>query len=177
MENYKSVGVDKTAAELVCITGEQRLDGFVRELKRKNLTLATAESCTGGLIGKLLTDVPGASAVYLGGVISYTNEIKINVLGVSPETIQKHTEVSAETAKEMAECVRSKFSSDIGVSVTGFAGPDGGTEKDPVGTVFIAVATADETRVLRLSLDGEQNRAQIRRTAAHVTFAMVEKII
>ena len=115
------------------------------------------------------------SAVYLGGIISYTNEIKTNILGVSAETIEKHTEVSAETAKEMAECVRKKFSSDIGVSVTGFAGPDGGTEQDPVGTIFIAVATEGETRILRLSLDRSLDRAQIRRTSAHVIFAMIEK--
>ncbi len=177
MEKYKSVSLDKTAAELVCVMGEQRLEGFVAELKRKNLTLATAESCTGGLVGKLLTDVPGVSAVYVGGIISYTNEIKINILGVSAQTIEKYTEVSAETASEMAERVREKFSSDIGVSVTGFAGPDGGTENDPVGTVYIAIATANETRALRLSLDGKLGRAEIRRTAAHIIFAMIEKII
>lgn len=177
MENYKSVSLDKTAAELVCVMGEQRLEGLVSELKRKNITLATAESCTGGLVGKLLTDVSGVSAIYLGGVISYTNEIKINILGVSEQTIREHTEVSAETAVEMAERVKEKFSSDIGVAVTGFAGPDGGTEKDPVGTVYISVAAASGTKALRLSLDGDFNRAEIRRTAAHIIFAMVEKII
>ena len=177
MENYKSVSLDKTAAELVCVMGEQRLEGFVAELKRKNLTLATAESCTGGLVGKLLTDVSGVSAVYLGGVISYTNEIKINILGVSAQTIREHTEVSAETAVQMAECVREKFASDIGVSVTGVAGPDGGTEVNPVGTVYIAVATAEETRALRLSLDSDLGREEIRRTAAHIIFAMIEKVI
>ena len=177
MENFRSVSLDKTASELVAVMGEQRLEGFVLALKEKNLTLASAESCTGGLVGKLLTDVPGASAVYLGGIISYTNEVKINILGVSEATIEKYTEVSVQTATEMAECVRKKFSSDIGVSVTGFAGPGGGTENDPVGTVYIAVATAENTRALRLSIEGEQSREQIRRTAAHVIFAMVEKII
>lgn len=177
MEKYKSVSLDKTAAELICVMGEQRLLGFVAALREKNLTLATAESCTGGLVGKLLTDVPGVSSVYHGGVISYTNEIKINVLGVSERTIEKYTEVSAETALEMAERVREKFSSDIGVSVTGFAGPDGGTHSDPVGTVYIAVATEDRSVVLRLSLDSELGRAEIRRTAAHVIFAMIEKVV
>lgn len=177
MENYKSVSLDKTAAELVCVMGEQRLEGFVAELKRKNLTLATAESCTGGLVGKLLTDVSGVSAVYLGGVICYTNDIKINILGVSEHTIKEYTEVSAQTAVQMAQGVREKFASNIGVSVTGFAGPDGGTENNPVGTVYIAVATSNETRVLRLSLDGEMGRGEIRRTSAHVIFAMIEKII
>ncbi len=177
MENYKSISLDKTAAELVCVMGEQRLEGFVAELKRKNLTLATAESCTGGLVGKLLTDVSGVSAVYLGGVISYTNEIKINILGVSEHTIKEYTEVSAETATQMAQGVREKFSSDIGVSVTGVAGPEGGTDANPVGTVYIAVATEKETRALRLSLDAELGRAKIRRTAAHIIFAMIEKVI
>lgn len=177
MENHKSVSLDKTAAELVCVMGEQRLEGLVADLKRKKLTLATAESCTGGLVGKLLTDVSGVSAVYLGGVISYTNEIKINILGVSEHTINEHTEVSAETAIEMASGIREKFSSDIGVSVTGVAGPNGGTEDNPVGTVYIAIATEKETRALRLSLDCELGRAEIRRTAAHIIFAMIEKII
>ena len=177
MEKYKSVSLDKTAAELVCVMGEQRLEDFVSELKRKNLTLATAESCTGGLVGKLLTDISGVSAVYLGGVISYTNDIKINILGVSEQTINKYTEVSAETAVEMAERVRENFSSDIGVSVTGVAGPDGGTETNPVGTVYIAVSTQKETHALRLSLDCELGRSEIRRTAAHIIFAMIEKII
>ena len=177
MENFKSVSLDKTASELVAVMGEKKMEALVALLREKKLTVASAESCTGGLVGKLLTDVPGASAVYLGGVISYTNEIKINILGVSAETIKNYTEVSAETAKEMAERVREKFSSDIGVSATGFAGPSGGNEKDPVGTVYIAVATSDNTRALRLSLDVEQSREQIRRTSAHVIFAMIEKII
>lgn len=177
MENYKSVSLDKTAAELVCIMGEQRLSAIVEELKRKKLTLATAESCTGGLVGKLLTDVSGVSAVYVGGVISYTNDIKMNILGVSEQTIREYTEVSAETAIEMAECVREKFSSDIGASVTGVAGPDGGTEANPVGTVYVAVSSQKGTHTLRLSLDCELGRSEIRRTAAHIIFAMIEKII
>ncbi len=177
MENYKSVSLDKTAAELVCIIGEQRLSGIVEELKRKKLTLATAESCTGGLVGKLLTDMPGVSAVYLGGIISYTNDVKMNILGVSEQTIKEYTEVSAETAIEMAERVREKFSSDIGASVTGVAGPDGGTEANPVGTVYIAVSSQKGSSALRLSLDCELGRAEIRRTAAHIIFAMIEKII
>ena len=177
MENYKSVSLDKTAAELVCVMGEQRLESFISELKRKKLTLATAESCTGGLAGKILTDVPGVSSVYVGGVISYTNAIKMNILGVSEQTIRKHTEMSAQTAIEMAQGVRAKFSSDIGVSVTGVAGPDGGTDENPVGTVYIAVATETETRTVRLSLDSELGRAEIRRSAAHIMFAMIEKII
>lgn len=177
MENFKSVSLDKTASELVAVMGEKKMEALVALLREKKLTLASAESCTGGLVGKLLTDVSGASAVYLGGVISYTNEIKINILGVCAETIQKYTEVSAETAKEMAERVREKFSSDIGASATGFAGPSGGNEKDPVGTVYVAIATQDGTSVLRISYDAECNRAEIRRVTAHIIFGMVEKTV
>ena len=176
-EKYKSVSLDRTAAELVAVMGEQRLESVVARLKEKNLTVATAESCTGGLVGKLLTDVSGVSAVYLGGVISYTNQIKTDVLGVRADTIEKYTEVSVQTAIEMAERVREKFSSDIGVSVTGFAGPGGGNDNDPVGTVYIAVATKDGTRPLRLSLEPDSDRAEIRRVSAHVILAMLEKII
>ena len=174
---YRSVSLDKTAAELVSIMGEKQQEEFVSQLKKRGLTLSTAESCTGGLIGKILTDVPGVSAVYAGGVISYTNDVKISLLGVSAETIEKYTEVSAETAREMAEGVRDRLLTDIGISTTGFAGPEGGNESDPVGTVYIAVATKEQTRVLRLSLDSDSDRAAIRRAAAHVALMAVEKMI
>lgn len=134
-------------------------------LTEKGLTVSVAESCTGGLIGKLFTDVSGASAVFAGGMITYTNEIKINKLGVSAETIKKHTEVSAECAAEMAERAKTYFETDIGISATGFAGPLGGNEKDPVGTVYLGISTTNFTRVYRLSLNG-CNRDEIRMSVA-----------
>ncbi|MBE6547906.1 MAG: CinA family protein [Ruminococcaceae bacterium] len=176
-EFFKSVSFDGIAAELVAVTGEQKLAGLVAQMKQKGITIATAESCTGGLIGKLLTGVPGASAVYPGGIITYTNRIKTDILGVNSETIEKYTEVSAETAKEMAERAREKFCSDIGVSATGFAGPEGGNEKDPVGTVYIAAATQNETVVLRLSFDSEMSRENIRLSSSYVIFGLVDRIL
>lgn len=174
---FKSISITAEALPYIELTCLKSLGDLVKSMIDKGLTLATAESCTGGLVGSMITEIPGVSAVYLGGIVSYTNQIKTDILGVNPETIAKHTEVSAETASEMAERVREKFVSDIGVSVTGFAGPGGGNDKDPVGTVYIAVATKNETRVLRLSLDSDSDRAQVRRTAAHVIFAMVERVI
>ena len=104
------------------------------------LTIAVAESCTGGLIGNLLTDVPGSSRYFLGGVIVYSNRSKVDLLGVSPETIGTYGAVSPQTAGEMAQGVKKRFEANIGLSVTGIAGPDGGTGEKPVGTVFIGLA-------------------------------------
>ena len=128
---------------------------LVKTLKEKGATLSSAESFTGGLIGKLVTDVSGSSAVFNGGVIAYINEIKEGLLGVKAETIEKHTEVSFLAAAEMAEGARRVFKSDIAVATTGFAGPTGGNENDPVGTVYVAVATADKVTVCRIVYTGE----------------------
>lgn len=113
-------------------------------LKAKSLTVAVAESCTGGMLGAAFTDNPGSSAYFAGGIISYSNEAKINILGVNQSTILEHGAVSRETAIEMAANVSAKFGSDFGISVTGIAGPDGGTETKPVGTVWIGLASRDE---------------------------------
>ena len=146
---------------------------LVGELTKKGLTVSTAESCTGGLMGKLFTDVSGSSAVFSGGMITYTNHIKINKLGVSAETIEQYTEVSFECAAEMAMRAREYFETDIGVSATGFAGPTGGTENDPVGTVYLGVSTKARTVVYRLSFE-DCNRNDIRYGTA---FAAVKTII
>jgi PncC family amidohydrolase len=111
----------------------------------KNMTLATAESCTGGLVGDLITDIPGSSAYYLGGVISYSNESKKGLLGVKQQTLDKYGAVSEQTAREMAEGVRKKFQSDVSVSITGMAGPEGGSESKPVGLTYIAVSSEKTT--------------------------------
>jgi PncC family amidohydrolase len=113
-------------------------------LTKRGLRLAVAESCTGGLIGHLLTNVPGSSTYYLGGVTSYANEAKVRLLGVNPGILVKFGAVSAETALEMARGIRITLEADIGISVTGIAGPTGGTAEKPVGTVWIGVSTAKE---------------------------------
>lgn len=137
----------------------------VKALSDNGLTVSTAESCTGGLIGKMFTDVPGASAVFVGGMITYTNRVKTSKLGVSAKTIAEHTEVSAECACEMAERARALFESDLAVSATGFAGPTGGNEKDGVGTVYLGISSAEETVVYRLDF-GPLSRGEIRTRTA-----------
>ena len=146
-------------------------EAVVKRLKEQELTLATAESCTGGLIGKLLTDVPGASAVYKGGVISYVNEIKHLLLGVEQETLDVCTAVSRETAHEMARGARERLMTDCAVSVTGLAGPDGDGTGRPVGLVYIAVDTAGFSFCKELHLSGD--RDQIREQAADAVFQLI----
>jgi nicotinamide-nucleotide amidase len=127
-------------------TGDQMMEGVVGEmLLRKKLTLSVAESCTGGLIGNLLTNVPGSSGYFLGGMIVYGNQAKMDLLRVSKETLDTHGAVSDPVAREMATGVRRELKTDLGLSVTGIAGPDGGTAEKPVGTVYIGLASGDET--------------------------------
>ena len=138
----------------------------VQALIAKGATLSTAESCTGGLVAKLITDVPGSSAAFVGGVVSYTNEIKMALLGVDPAIIEEHTEVSLACAKAMAEGARRRLGSDFALSTTGYAGPGGGTERDPVGTVYIGVSTPKGTYGERFSAPVGANREEVRSSAA-----------
>ncbi len=125
---------------------EEMQETLGRLLKEKGLTLALAESCTGGLICKMLTDVPGSSEYFLGGVVSYSNTAKEKALGVSPGDLKEHGAVSAAVAEQMALGARLYLDADIGLSVTGIAGPGGGTEEKPVGTVFIGLSAAGTCR-------------------------------
>ncbi len=133
-------------------------------LREKGLTVFTAESCTGGLISKMLTDVSGASSVVLGGIVSYTNEIKESLLGVDPETIDTYTAVSEQCCHEMAEGARRVSGADIGISTTGYASGGEGVPPDMAGVVYIGISDRYGTSVLRLSLDG--TRDEVRRGAA-----------
>ena len=126
-----------------------KTDALVALLRERGKTVATAESCTGGLIGKRLTDVSGSSAVYLGGVISYTDAVKRDVLGVPEAILASFGAVSAETAKAMAEGVRMLLGADYAVSSTGLAGPNGDGSGKPVGLVYLAVASADVPTVVK----------------------------
>lgn len=114
---------------------------ILQELRQKKITLATAESCTGGGLGNRITNIPGSSDVFLGGLIAYSDEIKSKILGVYNETLKKFGAVSAQTAKEMAQGIRKKAKADIGVSITGIAGPGGATKGKPVGLVFMHLNT------------------------------------
>ena len=145
----------------------------VDKLKEKNCTLATAESCTGGLIAKRLTDISGSSEVFLGGCVTYTNAAKVKLVDVSELTLREFDAVSEQTAKEMAVGARMVLGADIGVSTTGVAGPTGGSEKTPVGTVFVGISTKDGDYVKKLSLSSMKSRSYIRSVAANHAFSMI----
>jgi nicotinamide-nucleotide amidase len=131
-------------------SGETTLEGAVAQLLfNRQETLALAESCTGGLVSHLLTNVPGSSAYFMGGLVTYSNEAKMALLGVSAAVIETHGAVSEETAQAMAMGVRERRGTDWGLAITGIAGPDGGTEEKPVGLVFIACANKQECTVIK----------------------------
>jgi len=136
---------------------------LVELLKAQNLTCATAESCTGGGVGSAITAVPGSSAVFAGGVISYSNDVKREVLGVKAETLASAGAVSPETAAQMAEGVRTLLKTDLAVSLTGIAGPDGGSDEKPVGLVWFGLATKDGVRTEKVLFAGD--RARVREQA------------
>ena len=136
---------------------------LVALLKAQGLTCATAESCTGGGVGSAITAVPGSSAVFAGGVISYSNEVKREILGVSADILQNVGAVSSETAEQMAAGARRLLKTDLAVSLTGIAGPDGGSEEKPVGLVWFGLATKDGVRTEKCIFRGD--RAQVRAQA------------
>jgi PncC family amidohydrolase len=125
-------------------------------LRQLGWRLAVAESCTGGLVGHLLTNVPGSSDYFVGGVISYANEAKARLLNVSEETLQKYGAVSRETVLEMARGVRTLFSVEIGMSVSGIAGPGGGTPQKPVGLTWIGLSTAQAEKAWQFNWAGDR---------------------
>ena len=130
----------------------------IEKLRERGLLLATAESCTGGLCAKRLTDVPGASQVFCGGVVSYTNDVKMRLLGVKEEALAQFGAVSGETARELAEGVRQATGADVAVSVTGVAGPSSDEMGNVVGTVFIAFSSEQETVSEKLQLSGDREK-------------------
>ncbi|MBE9481830.1 MAG: competence/damage-inducible protein A [Bacteroidetes bacterium] len=134
-------------------------------LKDKNQTLSTAESCTGGYISHLITSVPGSSNYYIGSVIAYSNQIKESLLGVKNKTLIDNGAVSKQVVTEMALGVQQKFKTDYAIATSGIAGPDGGTEKKPVGTTWIAIATPGKKVIAKKYLFGEQRGRNIRKAA------------
>lgn len=123
---------------------------LIARLKALGLTLGTAESCTGGLMGARITAISGASAVFMGGFMTYCNQVKIKTVGVDPATIEAVTEVSHEVARQMAEGARAVLGCDVAISATGYAGPEGGTDENPVGTVYVGIATPKGVSSVRL---------------------------
>ena len=160
------------------IVGEdcETLDELVHKtLIDRGKTLATAESCTGGNIARLLTAQAGASAYFKGGVIAYSNEVKESALGVKHETLAAHGAVSEETVREMVEGVRQRLAADYAIATTGIAGPGGGTPEKPVGTVWVAVCSKDKT-VTQLMHYGDRRQQTIDRTTSQA-YSMLIKLI
>ena len=154
-------------AHLVIGEGADDLpEALFAQLLRTNARIATAESCTGGLIAEMLTNIPGISPFYPGGVVSYANEAKSTLLGVPPELIAQHGAVSPEVAAAMALGVKTLLKADLALSVTGIAGPSGGTPDKPVGLVYLGLATKTGVSTRRLDIGSDQPRELIRRRAA-----------
>jgi nicotinamide-nucleotide amidase len=130
--------------------------------RARGLTLATAESITGGLVGARLTSVPGSSGVFVGGVVAYSNELKRSQLGVPAETLEAHGAVSPETAAAMAAGARERLGADVAVSVTGIAGPGGGTPDKPVGLVYLHAEAPDASRGIEFDFPGDRETIRIR---------------
>ena len=148
--------------------GERLEDVVALRLTVGGFTVAVAESCTGGLISQRLTDVAGSSKYFIEGVVAYSNEAKIRTLGVEPVLLLEHGAVSAPVAEAMAEGVRKRAGTDFGLSVTGIAGPDGGTDEKPVGLVYIALADDAHTEHRRLMIPGDRNLIRWRSSQATI---------
>ena len=140
-------------------------------LTQQSLTLSVAESCTGGMLSAAITSIPGASKFYKGGVCSYWNEIKHGVLGVRQETLDTYTAVSEQTAAEMASGCARLFGTDLSVSVTGYAGPDGGEDGTPVGTIYLGVCFRGAVRVV--CIHEPSGRENARERACETAFALM----
>jgi nicotinamide-nucleotide amidase len=154
-EQYLFARDERTIAELL-----------VDLLRARGLTLGTAESCTGGLVAARITDVPGSSDVFSGAVVAYSNEVKISELGVPAAVLDAHGAVSAETAAAMAHGARSRLGVDVAVSVTGIAGPDGGSAEKPVGLVYLHAVGPDGEQGRRLDFPGDRETIRLRATVA-----------
>ncbi len=149
----------------------------VEALILQGKTLTCAESCTGGLLAATLTSVAGCSAAFSGSFVTYSDEIKHRVLGVRRKSLKLHSAVSPQVAAEMAVGARERLGADFALSLTGYAGPDGGTEEDPVGTVYIAVSTMERTRVRRYSAPIGSDRTAVRTGAVQCALQMLAEVI
>ncbi len=144
--------------------------------RARGTTLAVAESCTGGHVGDLLTDVAGASDVFLGGAVTYANRAKVEILGVDAALIEAHGAVSPEVARAMALGARARFGADLAIATSGIAGPGGGSAHKPVGTLCVAIATADGTFSRSLQLSG-LDRERFKQLAAHTALALARRVL
>lgn len=144
-------------------------------LLEKKLSISVCESCTGGMLGAAITRIPGSSRYFAGGIIAYSDAVKKRVVGVKSSTLERSGAVSAQTAREMACGVRIRMSTDIGVALTGIAGPTGGTPKKPVGLVYIAIAAGSKVKVKRFVFGG--TRQTVRKNSVEKAFGMIKEIL
>jgi nicotinamide-nucleotide amidase len=175
--------LDAGAAELravlgALVYGEEKADlaeVVLDLLRERGMKIAVAESCTGGMLGARLTAIAGSSEVVLGGVIAYANEVKVSQLGVRAKTLQEFGAVSEEAAREMAAGACERFGAQVGVGITGIAGPGGGTPEKPVGTVCIAVSAAGRLRSVKAQMIGD--RDEVRRRSAQAALNLVRRAL
>ena len=160
----KVIGVDVDSLEEVCFA----------LLKDRGLTVGTAESCTGGLLAKLLTDLPGSSAVFRGGVVSYTNGVKAGLLGVPQDLLDRYGAVSPQVAEAMARGAKAALGCDIALSTTGVAGPDADDRGNPIGLVYLGLARGDQCRVTEFRA-GPVERERVRRQAAQTALDLLRR--
>lgn len=163
------------ADALVAVGTRSLVEVLQQRCIEQGKTLAVAESCTGGMLGAMITAVPGSSKYFLGGLICYSNEVKVRFGGVSPETLQQHGAVSQQTVEELARSVRASYGSNMAVAISGIAGPGGGTAEKPVGTVWIAVAddAGVVARCFHFGVDREMNR---RRACDAAVLMLLERL-
>ena len=155
---------------------EEAIENLIGKiLVDKGLTISVAESCTGGLIGSMITDVPGSSRYFLGGMIAYSNQSKIEILNVSSKTIEEYGAVSDQTVREMAWGAKRLFNSNLGLAVTGIAGPDGGSIEKPVGTVFIGLAAED--RIFTAGYRFHGTRGEIKQETARMALDYLRRYL
>ena len=165
--NELTQALREALGEYLFTEDERSIAEIVLDLCRKErLALATAESCTGGLVAARLTSVPGSSDVFLGSVVAYTNALKESELGVGHDVLERHGAVSAEAALAMAHGAKERLGADVAVSVTGIAGPDGGTPEKPVGLVFLHAVGPNGEKARRIDLPGDREMVRGRATAA-----------
>ncbi len=157
---------EKLGLALYAENGESLEQVVGQMLKSAGKTLAVAESCTGGLVAERLTEIPGSSAYFIEGAVTYSNEAKIRTLNVPPEVLMEHGAVSAQTAEAMARGIRERAATDFGISVTGIAGPEGGSEEKPVGLVYLGYADEKEVKTLRIMLPGDRHLIRWRSSQA-----------
>lgn len=163
---------DKVVTESIDIITKS----VVKYMIKSGQTVSTAESCTGGMVAQTITEVPGASGIFPGGICSYSEEIKQKVLGVSEKTLERYTVYSSEVASEMSAGAMKMFGTDYAVGITGLAGPDGGTEEKPVGTVYVSVRSKDREIVRDLRLYKEYENLTRRKIRLLTTVKALEML-